>query len=134
MNEQVFRDRVQETVTRYLRYKSIADSVGILQFDQRVDSESQDGLIQSRVNNRDIMEYGIALSFTCLDVDKMLTNIIDQEPDPNEKRLKLIEKEAVLSLVDGDSIVVCATRVNSLTPHSLPETYAMFKVEQPTYL
>jgi flagellar motor component MotA len=55
----------------------------------------------------DIFNYGLQFAINGTDpkyIDKVLSNLIEFETDPKMKLLKTIQKEAVLSIQEGDNI------------------------------
>ena len=67
----------------------------------------EDDLETEKVKQRDIFEYGMrfVVDGTRAElVDKILTNLIELEPDADEKLLKQIQKEAVLSIQAGENV------------------------------
>ena len=91
---------------------------GLLALEEFIDSKKAD--------QRDIFEYGLRFTIDGNDVelvDKILSNIIDQEKDELSKKLKNIQKEAVLSIQRGDNPRVLIALLNSYTdiPLSDPE-------------
>jgi flagellar motor component MotA len=59
---------------------------------------------EQNYKRRGILDYGLRLVIDGLDsrfIDKILSNIIELETDADKKRLKKIEKEAVLAIQDG---------------------------------
>jgi hypothetical protein len=75
-------------------------------------------LDNDRVSNRDIFMYGMRFSVDGTDcelIDKILSNIINQEKDEYERILKTIQKEAVLSIQKGDNTRILYSIINSYT-------------------
>ena len=62
-------------------------------------------------------------------IDKILSNMINQEKDEYAKTLQQIQKEAVLSIQNGDNPRITALLMNSYTDISLddPEFKAIFQ-------
>jgi flagellar motor component MotA len=69
---------------------------GILSLEEMIDYE--------RANQRDIFHFGMRFVVDGTDtsfIDKLLSNIINQEKDVDIKLLKNIQKEAVLGIQEG---------------------------------
>jgi hypothetical protein len=122
---------------RYLRYKDAADRYGLLVFDCKPDDDHYPAEMQrldpAKVDARDIIEYGIKLQIRAFDefaIAKILTNLVEREPDRHERQTKLIEKECVLSLISGDTIDCCVATLNSYTTLSLSDTVKALGVEK----
>ncbi|GBU27822.1 hypothetical protein R84B8_01363 [Treponema sp. R8-4-B8] len=76
------------------------------------------------VNNRDIFEYGLQLVIDNNEsefIDKVLSNIIEQEKDEYARTLKRIQKEAVLMIQKGTKLRLIRTMLNSFTDFKLDE-------------
>jgi flagellar motor component MotA len=59
---------------------------------------------KNRLNHRDIMDLGFSLVVNGTDpiiIDKILSNIIDLEPDNDKRKLDIIKKEAVMGIQAG---------------------------------
>ena len=71
-----------------------------------------------KINERDIFHYGMRF---VLDgvlpeiIDKILSNIIEQEKDEYSRRLKIIQKEAVMSIQQGTHPYIQHCVFNSYT-------------------
>ena len=66
----------------------------------------EDLLDKEKVNNRDILEYGMNLVVDCKQsefIKCVLKNIIEQENDKYKKTLMNIQAEAVLCIHSGDT-------------------------------
>ena len=79
---------------------------------------------------RDIFEYGMQFVIDGYDrklIDKILSNIVNQEKDEYARTLKLIQKEAVLSIQAGDNPRILVILLNSYTdiPLDDPEIKAI---------
>ena len=78
---------------RIMGFSYMAYLEGLLELEKYIDNEKAD--------NRDIFEYGIRLVVDRINnqiIDKILTNIINQEKDECLHRLKIIQKDAVLGI------------------------------------
>jgi len=72
---------------------------------------------EGKLFQRDIMELGLRLACDGIDptiIDNILTNIINQENDKDEKILKTVQKTAVLCIQQGYSRGIFALTLNSL--------------------
>jgi len=86
----------------------------------------EDIIDHEKEGNRDIFEYGLRFVVDGTDaewLDKMLSNIVNQEKDELKFILKTIQKEAVLFLQCGYSPYHLAAHLNSYTdiPPNAPE-------------
>jgi len=82
----------------------------------------EDMINREKVNQRDILEYGIQFVIDGTDnkfIDKILSNIIAQEDDKYTRQLMLIKKEAVLMINEDYNPGHIAQALNSLTDISL---------------
>jgi len=78
----------------------------------------EDIINREKVNQRDILEYGIQFVVDGTDnkfIDKILSNIIAQEDDKYTRQLMLIKKEAVLMINEDYNPEHIAHALNSLT-------------------
>jgi flagellar motor component MotA len=81
---------------------------GLLALDELID--------ENKCNQRDIMELGLRLVVDGTDaqvVDRILSNIVNLEEDNDQKKLKIVQKEAVLSIQAGDNIRILVLLLNS---------------------
>lgn len=89
-------------------------------------------IFSDKAENRDIFEYGMRFVVDGTDkelIDKILSNIINQEKDDFSKTLKTIQKEAVLSIQSGDNPRILLAILNSYTniPLNDPELKKVFE-------
>ena len=82
-----------------------------------------------KVDQRDIFHYGLRFVVDATDayyIDKVLTNLVEQETDHFTRTLKKIQKEAVLLIQQGMNAEMVHTVLNSLTdiPLSMDKTPA----------
>ena len=78
---------------RIMDFSFMAYLEGLLELEKYIDNEKAD--------SRDIFEYGMRLVVDRINnpiIDKILSNIITQEKDECLRRLKIIQKEAVLGI------------------------------------
>jgi len=79
-------------------------------------------------NDRDILKYGLVfvIDGTALDIiDKILTNLVEQEKDADKRLLKTMQKEAVLMIQQGYNPRIMLSILNSFTDISLSEHKAI---------
>jgi len=92
----------------------------------------EDEIEQLKPGKRDIVKTGMRLVLDGTDgaiIDKVLSNITNQEKDEYAKILQQIQKEAVLSIQRGDHPEISALLMNSYTdiPLDDPEFKALFQ-------
>jgi chemotaxis protein MotA len=110
---------MKDTKSIILRAISCAEKArreGLLALEEDL-SELEDDFI-----NRDIFILGMRLVVEGTDsvyISKVLENIIEQETDPEIKRLKRMEKEAVMMIGNGDYPAMIYLMLNSYTNESL---------------
>jgi len=110
MNYDDFIKNYYEIFKRAMFFSIKAWREGLLALEDCIDAEKAD--------NRDIFEYGMRFVVDGTDpelIDKILSNIINQEKDEYSKTLKIIQEEAVLSIQAGDNIRILAAKLNSYT-------------------
>jgi len=112
-----------EIIDRAMTFSKIARREGLLHLEERLDLE--------KVDSRDIFEYGMRFAVDGTDhelIDKILSNIVNQEKDEELKILKTMQKEAVLSLQRGDNSYILLAIMNSYTdiPRTDPEMKKYF--------
>ena len=79
---------------------------------------------------RDVFEYGMKLILEGIEsriVDKVLTNIINLETDSDEKLLKNIQKEAVLSIENEDSPLILMELLSSFVDIGIGDIEKIYK-------
>jgi len=111
-----YKNEFYTILKRAINFAEKARREGLLALDKAIDSE--------RADNRDIFEYGMRFIIDGTDrelVDKILSNIVDQEKDEFSKALKNIQKEAVLSIQNGDNPRILMAILNSYTDISLSD-------------
>jgi len=75
-------------------------------------------LDQKKVDERDVFNYGMRFVLDGVIpeiIDKILSNIIEQEKDEYSRRLKKIQKEAVLNIQQGTNPKILHCVLNSYT-------------------
>jgi flagellar motor component MotA len=78
-----------------------------------------DELDEAKADGRDIFEYGLRFVIDGVDrnfIEKILSNIINQETDEQIRTLKIIQKEAVLAVQEGLNPRLLSALLNSYTP------------------
>jgi len=116
MNRDEFVKKYYDIAKRAMEFSEKARREGLLALEEKFDHE--------KINDRDVFEYGIRFVIDGTDqglVDKILSNIINQEKDENMKVLKTIQKEAVLRIQDGMNPRQLYALLNSYTDISLRE-------------
>jgi len=121
MNRKEFIEQYAKIVSLTAQYNEIARREGILSLSDHFEDLPVD-------DDRDIFKYGIrfAIDGTASDIiDKILTNIINQEKDEEKRLLKTLQKEAVLMIQQGYNTRIMFAILNSYTDISLAENDAI---------
>jgi flagellar motor component MotA len=116
MSHDEFVENYYRIVERALHFLNTARREGLLSLEDLID--------QDKADERDIFEYGLRFVVDAMDVeviDKILSNIIDQEKDEQLRLLKTIQKEAVCGIQAGTNPIILYALLNSLTGLSLHE-------------
>jgi len=116
MNRDEFIKKYYDIVKRAMEFSEKARREGLLALEEKFDKE--------KINDRDVFEYGIRFVIDGTDqrlIDKILSNIINQEKDENMRTLKTIQKEAVLRIQSGENPRLLYYLLNSYTNISLRE-------------
>jgi len=116
MNHDEFAKKYYDIVRRAMEFSEKARREGLLALEEKLDHK--------KINDRDVFEYGIRFVIDGTDqglIDKILTNIVNQEKDENMRTLKTIQKEAVLRIQDGMNPRQLYALLNSYTDISLRE-------------
>jgi len=116
MNHDEFVKKYYDIVRRAMEFSEKARREGLLALEEKFDKE--------KIDDRDIFEYGIRFVIDGTDqefIDKLLSNIINQEKDENTRALKTIQKEAVLRIQEGMNRRQLYAMLNSYTDISLRE-------------
>jgi len=112
MNYDEFKIAFYETFKRAIAWSEKARHEGLLALEEELENAKE------KVFERDILYYGLRFVVDGTDlelIDKILSNIIDHEKDEYSHLLKIIKKEAVLSLQRGDFTYFLAVLLNSYT-------------------
>jgi flagellar motor component MotA len=116
MNRDEFVKKYYDIARRAMEFSEKARREGLLALEGMFDHK--------KINDRDIFEYGIRFVIDGTDqgfIDKLLSNIVEQEKDENMRTLKTIQKEAVLRIQDGMNPRQLFALLNSYTDISLRE-------------
>jgi flagellar motor component MotA len=116
MNRDEFVKKYYDIVRRAKEFSEKARREGLLALEEKFD--------RKKIEDRDIFEYGIRFVIDGTDqglIDRILSNIINQEKDENTRTLKTIQKEAVLRIQDGMNPRQLFALLNSYTDISLRE-------------
>jgi len=95
--EEDFIERLAHIVQRAYQFSQKARRKGLLAMEDEIDAE--------KVKQRDIFEYGIRFAIDGTDaeiINEILSDLIDLERDEKARKLKIIQKEAVLGIQRGD--------------------------------
>jgi flagellar motor component MotA len=114
MNYEDFAKEYNAIVERAFSLSMKARQEGILALEE--------GLDESKYIQREIFEYGVRLVVDGTSgeiINKILTNIIDQEPDKDRRLLKNIQKEAILSIQEGDNPMIMVILLSSYVNNEL---------------
>ena len=104
-----------------IEWSDFARYNGILSLEDRIDVE--------KYEERDIFHYGMRFVVDGTDktyLDKILTNIVNQEKDEDEKTLKIVQKEAVLGIQNTDNPRVIAATLGSYVDNELAKATRKF--------
>ncbi|WP_461255438.1 hypothetical protein [Treponema sp. R80B11-R83G3] len=118
MKREEFSKKYCETVNRTIELSKQFKEEGFWRFGYNLNNEM--------VNNRDIFEYGLRLLADDYErefIDKVLSNIIEQEKDEYARMLKKIQKEAVLMVQEGTKPRLIRPMLNSYSDFKLDEPF-----------
>jgi flagellar motor component MotA len=96
MNTEEFAKEFTKIFDRAVSMSDKARREGLLAIEDCID--------WNKVKQRDVLELGLRLVIDGTDfafVDKVLSNLINLEEDPNKRLLGIVKKEAVLRIQDG---------------------------------
>ena len=104
-----------------IEWNEIGRRKGLLSLEDKIDKE--------KYEQRDIFHFGMRFVVDGTDqtfLDKILTNIVNQEKDEDEKTLKIVQKEAVLGIQDGDNPRLFAAKLGSYVDNELAKAAKKF--------
>ena len=110
MNQTEFTEKYLNIVKDAIQCSKKAKREGLLALEEDLDIE--------KIENRDIFQYGLRFVIDGTKkelIEKILSNIIDQEKDEQLHILKTIQKEAVIAIQEGLKPRLLAALLNSLT-------------------
>ncbi|MCL2232446.1 MAG: hypothetical protein FWB99_05140 [Treponema sp.] len=96
MKRKEFVKQAAQIIWRAIDFSDFSTREGLLALTEHIDC--------SKADYRDIFEFGMQFVVEAQDpedINKILSNLINQEQNENAKRLKTIQKEAVLNIVAG---------------------------------
>lgn len=110
MNKNDNEKNLYAFIDRALTASVIARREGLLALEDSLDND--------KVASRDIFDYGLRFVIDGTDytfIDKILSNIINQEKDEYQLLFKTMQKEAVLAIQEGLNPRMIACLLNSYT-------------------
>jgi flagellar motor component MotA len=116
MTRDEFVKQYTEIVVRALKFSKKSRREGLLSLEEELDQEKSD--------NRDVFEYGLRFVIDGTDkeiIEKILSNLINQEKDEDMRILKAIQKEAALMIQKYFSTRELYLLLNSYTDISITE-------------
>jgi len=116
VNYEEFIENYRNFTGRALEFEKKARMEGLLSLEHYFDPE--------KIRTRDVFEYGLRFAIDGTDpeiINKILTNIIDQDKDEYSHLLKTIQKEAVLIIQAGMNSRYLSAIMNSFTDLPLTE-------------
>ena len=116
MNSVEFNEAYKHIAKRAVTFIEKARREGLLSL--------EDNLDKAKAKKRDIFEYGMMFAIDGTDskyIEKILSNIINQEKDNYMIMLKTIQKEAVLAICEGVNPRMLINIINSYSEFSLDE-------------
>ena len=119
MNKNDNEKNLYAFIDRALTASVIARREGLLALEDSLDND--------KVASRDIFDYGLRFVIDGTDytfIDKILSNIINQEKDEYQLLFKTMQKEAVLAIQEGLNPRMIACLLNSYT--DIPMTDPVF--------
>ena len=110
MNYDEFRSEFFVVLKRAMFFSEKVRREGLLALEEILDAE--------KISKRDIFEFGMQFVIDGISaelIDKLLSNIINQEKDEFVKTLKIIQKEALLAIQSGCNPRIFVTLLLSYT-------------------
>jgi len=123
MTRKEFTEKYAQIVCLAAQLNEIARREGLLSLEDKLEDMLADG-------DRDIFKYGIRFVVDGIDgayIDRILTNLVNQEKDEDKRVLKTIQKEAALLIQEGCNVNLMMAMLNSYTDISLAENEAILK-------
>jgi len=123
MNRKEFVEKYAQIVCLAAQFNEIARREGLLSLEDKLEDMPADG-------DRDIFKYGIRFVVDGIDssyINKIMTNLVNQEKDEEKRVLKTIQKEAVLLIQEGCNVNLMMATLNSYTDISLAENETLLK-------
>jgi len=130
MTRKEFTDKYAQIVCLAAQFTEIARREGLLSLEDKLEDMPAEG-------DRDIFKYGIrfVVDGTATElIDKILTNLVNQEKDEEKRVLKNLQKEAVLMIQQGYNTYLMFAMLNSYTDLSLAENEAILKTIDYSFL
>ena len=122
MNDKEFDTKYNSIMEKAFFYSETTRCEGLLAAEEFIE--------EKKCLQRDIFEYGMRLVLDGTEsriVDKVLTNIINLETDNDERKLKNIQKEAVLSIQNGDNPYILMLILSSFVNIEIGDTKKIYK-------
>jgi flagellar motor component MotA len=126
MEHEKFAENYRKTMKEAFYFSNKARREGLLQLEDMLDTE--------RESNRDIFMLGLRFIVDGTDtqiIDKILSNIINQEKDELSKLHKTIQKEAILAIQEGLNPYLMYQLLASYT--DIPGSYEEFDKQSELY-
>jgi flagellar motor component MotA len=115
-----FRDSAEDSaITGFIKRAEMMQEAAM-----RNGLQSLESLVVREKGRRDIFEYGISLVIDNYDyafVKKLLDNLVSHETEPAMKTLAIIKKQAVLSIMGGESPRITLMKLRSLYKGSIAD-------------
>jgi len=108
MDNKDFVESYKQIAQRIILISEKARREGLLSLEEMID--------EKKYKERDVFEQGILYIVDGTDaaiVDKILSNIVNQEKDESLRVLKTIQKEAVLAIQEGVNLRILKALINS---------------------
>jgi len=121
MDRKKFLEKYAEIVGLAAQFAEISRREGMLSLEDKLEDMPAEG-------DRDIFKYGIRFAVDGTDsslIDKLLTNLVNQEKDQDKRVLKTLQKEAVIMIQQGYNPRLMVAMLNSYTDISLAENEAI---------
>ena len=116
MDNKDFVESYKQIAQRIILISEKARREGLLSLEEMID--------EKKYKERDVFEQGILYIVDGTDaaiVDKILSNIVNQEKDESLRVLKTIQKEAVLAIQEGVNLRILKALINSYSNFTFEE-------------